>query len=310
MHPDRLNVVLASDDNYALWMGMVIFSSLAKSRFKEKICFYVIDGGITEYKKNLIESMVAKYRSSVCWVLPDAAYFQGLPIKRYGLATYYRLALGKLLPDHVEKVIYLDCDLLVADDLKDLWDHDLKGHILGAVENLGISSPSLSFDRKDYFNAGVLLIDMFQWRERKMDDKLIEVMKNAGDEYHYLDQDALNTVFKNSWSRIGLRWNMQPSIWAKLEKSRCNITGYHQGEYMSALERPGVIHFLAKSKPWQYTVFHPYKGTYKDLFKTVFPECAFYKKVTARERVKVLSNVGKAVKNQRRIRISKKLVFN
>ncbi|ARS51729.1 glycosyltransferase family 8 protein [Kushneria konosiri] len=310
MKADQLNVVLASDDNYALWMGVVMFSCLEKNLSKKNMCFYVIDGGISKDNKDKIEKMAGSYQSSVQWITPCGESLQGLPIKRYGIATYYRLLLGQLLPQHVSKVIYLDCDLLIADDLKCLWEHDLSGHVLGAVENLGIASPSLNLERQQYFNAGVLLIDMYQWREKGTDDKLITVMKKAGDKYRYLDQDALNTIFKYSWSRLPLRWNIQPSFWSKIEKSKWNITGYKKEDYFLALEKPGAIHFLAKSKPWNYMVFHPYKEVYKSLFETIFPKQTFYKDVSFKENLKKLTSFGKALKNQRRIRRSKKIFYD
>ncbi|MAM57294.1 MAG: hypothetical protein CMN25_08165 [Salinicola sp.] len=300
----RVSLVLASDENYALWMGVVIFSCLDKTARPELLDFYILDAGISPSTKSRLESLVADYQATLTWIVPDKKRFQGFPLKRYGIATYYRLAVASLVPSHLNKIIYLDCDLLVARDIVELWQSPLDGNIIGAVENLGVSPKDIDIDRQDYFNAGVLLIDLAAWRDSNIEASLFERMDTLNERLQYLDQDVLNLVFRHRWTRLPLCWNLQPSAWSKVEKNKTVQTGYPHQEFVTALREPGIIHFLAKSKPWKFSTFHPYKQTYMDISNQLFPDASDVNKVTAMEKLNRLWQVEKHIKNFSRNRKS------
>ncbi|WP_162619640.1 glycosyltransferase family 8 protein, partial [Salinicola peritrichatus] len=276
----------------------------------DSLDFYILDAGISSLTKSRLESLVADYQSTLTWLTPSSKKFRKFPIKRYGIATYYRLAVASLLPQHLDKVIYLDCDMLVADDIAELWRATLYGNIVGAVENLGIAPKGVDIDRQEYFNAGMLVIDLATWRANNVEAALFECMATFNESLQYLDQDALNLVLRGRWKRLPLRWNLQPSAWSKVEKNRTSQTGYTHQEFVDALQSPGIIHFLAKSKPWELLTFHPYKKTYMELAAQLFPDTVSRNHATFQEKAKRLFQLEKHFKDFFRRKTSCQLSYN
>lgn len=181
----------------------------------------------------------------------------GLPTTGFtGHATWYRIFLPDLLADR-ERVLFLDADLVVCDALGPLWETDLGGACLGAVTNvfepeyahrpaeLGLASTH------DYFNAGVLLLDLAALRRDGCSQALYDYgVAHAGDDERSLlfrDQDVLNAVLAGRRHRLDPRWNVMNIFrfdWAD------EVFG---AEAVAEARRdPGIRHFEgpADNKPW------------------------------------------------------------
>ncbi len=288
---------------------MVILSALQKAENPEQFCFFIIDGGIKDKNKEIIGSIVNKYAGTLLWVVPDNGNYNDLPVKRYGLAAYYRLSLATLLPGSIDRVIYLDSDMLVAADLAELWRTSLSGAVIGAVENLGVPPKSLNLPQNEYFNSGTLLIDLKQWREDDYESQLFSLFEKKGSELQFPDQDALNLIFEKQWKRLPLRWNIQPATWAKYEKKKITNSGYSYDDYEEAIKNPGVIHFLAKSKPWFYSTLHPYKSVYITLFNESAWRYDIFSQVAIKEKFRKFFSVEKLIKNNKRKKYSAEVTF-
>ena len=175
---------------------------------------------------------------------------------RLSTITYYRLMLPKILYEK-SKVIYLDADMLVLDDLTKLWKINLHGLSTAVVEDFNLQKDKrysfleLKFNR--YFNAGLLVMDLDVWRKNDLTNKAIANMKVNLD-YEYNDQDGLNVVLDGHCCYLDEVWNAQTPV---LSKSDCNIT-------------PKIIHFTGQEKPWHVSSSHPNTKDY-----------LFYKKQTS-----------------------------
>jgi lipopolysaccharide biosynthesis glycosyltransferase len=191
---------------------------------------------------------------------------EGLPaMGRITPVMWLRIFLPRLLPG-ISRVLYLDCDTLVMDSLESLWHTDLKGAWLGAVSNvfeagregharrLGLAAP------RDYFNSGVLLLDLDAWRREGCAERILALARDPDAGLVWPDQDALNTVFAGHWHSLHPRWNCQNSLfyfkWAR------DVFG--DRVVAEATSRPGILHFEggALSKPWHYLCKHPWRGEY------------------------------------------------
>ena len=151
------------------------------------------------------------------------------------------------LPDEISKVLYLDADILVLDDLGTLCETDLGDAVMGEVVDErvtthikmgntslgGLPLPCV----QDYFNAGVLLIDLAKWRTERISQKAIEYLE-LYPHSAFSDQDALNFACDGRWKRVDPRWNYYQ---IDLKKSISDL---------SDKQRPGIIHFQGWSKPW------------------------------------------------------------
>lgn len=299
MYSADTNIVMASDDKYAPWLGILIKSIIYRNKSKQ-IRFHIIDGGISDLNRDRINALSTHKTISFHWYHPDNDRYQTFPVLRYGLASYYRMSIGSLLPDEISRVIYLDCDMMATRDIAELYGQHLGAHIIGAVEDISAPRLELGFNPHEYFNSGTLLIDLDRWRKEGVEQKLFDAMDSYADSIKYPDQDALNLVFRSRWQRLPLEWNFQPGIWRRWEKKQFGLEGTTSADYARALKNPAIIHFLARRKPWIYGCIHPLKKVYLDLLKQS-PWASLYPRPGAlKEIVRHYSSLDKLFKQQKR----------
>lgn len=112
-----------------------------------------------------------------------------------------RLLLDRYLPENVERVLYLDGDTIATDSLKELWQTDLSGYVLGGCIEATVDQKqkkNLGMEIIPYINAGVLLIDLKKWREEQIGRKILEYYRSHDGNLFANDQDAINGCLKNS----------------------------------------------------------------------------------------------------------------
>lgn len=119
--------------------------------------------------------MAAPYGNQVCFYEPDIKLLEGFTIrkfsKRISMATYYRCILSKLLPTDIDRLLYLDCDIVIVGDISEYWNTPLSDETgVAAVADMGCDEAAryeiLKYPMEDsYFNAGVLLINLNYWRK-------------------------------------------------------------------------------------------------------------------------------------------------
>jgi len=158
-----------------------------------------------------------------------------------------RILIPKVFPDTVSRVLYLDSDLLVLDDLTPLWNTDLKETVAGAVVDfldgqLRQNQPGLEDVPRvqQYFNAGVLLINLVRWRQERISEKALAYLVEHPRTL-FNDQDALNVACDGLWTKLDSRWNFH-------DHCGKNILS------MGTDQRPGIVHFIGRAKPWNSSI--------------------------------------------------------
>lgn len=275
-----INVTLSCDENFAQHAGVLIESLLFAAAHPERIRLFLIDGGISDASKAKIQTIVDGHHASIEFIKIDPKDFEGLYLShQYSLATYYRLMLGRLLPADVHKCIYLDCDMVVCDDVEKLWSTDLQGRPLGAIIDYGlmVSAKTFAEKRRDlgleetslYFNAGLLVIDLDSWRRIDMDKTAMTLALSRSFRSH--DQDVLNLLFKDNWMPLPAQWNCMPALYGfnlKLFLRRKRFQGI-----AGARKQPAILHFAGRYKPWEYPEAAGFSdGYYRALSRTPFAE--------------------------------------
>ena len=201
-----------------------------------------------------LAAMVAEQGGEISFVSVPDEWCRGLPTRGFtGKATWYRIFVPELLPDH-ERALFLDADLIVVDSLVPLWRTDLSGSYLAAVTNvfprqfanrpreLGLAGEG------DYFNAGVLLLNLELMRREDCTRALHRYATGHASELVWRDQDALNAVLAGRRRRLEPRWNCMNSI--LLFPESVEIFGAAAVE--EARRNPAVRHFEGPgdNKPW------------------------------------------------------------
>ena len=259
---ERIHIAAASDSNYAQHICVLATSILISSKEPGSIFFYVLDCGMTKANKDLISDNIRYFCGNIHFLNVSANQLSALPHTRHTKASYARLFAPELLPSEISRLIYLDSDIIVLDDISQLYSFPLDGRIIAAARDFSTSSGErLGLGHGNYFNSGVLLLDLNQWRERSLSDIMKACLIGNPGTFHFADQDALNITFNGSWKELPPRWNTQLGVynsrWGKWTK-----LGFKKDDLAEALRNPAVIHYINNSKPWLYKSTHPLKNLY------------------------------------------------
>ena len=121
----RMNVLYSSDDNYAQHMGVSIYSLLRHNAEFENIRLYVIDNDISPENRDKLREMVSRFSNAEIMFLPFLEWKEKLRLNMswgISISSYARLFVGEMLPETVDRVLYADCDMIVCEPLRELWN--------------------------------------------------------------------------------------------------------------------------------------------------------------------------------------------
>ncbi len=259
----RVDVAFCCDEGYLQPLTVAITSVLATARDPSRLRLWLLTRTLEGAAVADLSRLVTRTGAEFNPVTLDRARdtFAGAPLSEHLTeATYYRLLLPDALPGEVVRVVYLDCDVVVRRPIEDLWNTDLGPAPTGAVVNprpVGARQLGLAHDR-DYFNAGVLLIDLARWRRERLHRRAIEFIRSCGRPLPFLDQDALNHVHAGAWHRLDLRWNQQ----FKFFKHPAHYLRVSSSALRRARREPFIVHYSTTTKPWHYANDHPWRGAY------------------------------------------------
>jgi lipopolysaccharide biosynthesis glycosyltransferase len=214
-----ISIVLAFDRKYVIGALATIASCIDNIDQNHRISLYIIpcdETPLEELLRNALDHLLKEEHSihflSFDQKLIDGFYNPRSDTNSSFFAVFY---LASLLP-HLDRVLFLDCDVIVNVNLADLWHFNLNGFPVGAVLDYGRCT--LSADIKNCgelgldptapaFNSGVMLINLGLWKQQEIENKLIQVANNSSIHRSLNDQSCLNIVFINNWRSIPKRWN-------------------------------------------------------------------------------------------------------
>ncbi len=264
---DDIHIVLACDEGYAPYAMVLIQSILDNTSQIHKIYFHILTESLSDKWQEAFEGLVKSRQAQVLVHIMqkiDTGFYVNGHLSR---AAYYRLLIGSLLPESIQRCIYLDCDLVVLDDIAILWDYFLEEKTLGAVPDYGILSSKRSMDEKrkvlglhvgdSYFNSGVLLFDLQKWRDKGYEKKAMQEAQVHT--YRHNDQDILNHILYKDWQVLPLEWNVIPPLFLLGFKILGNRILRH---VTSDLGAPKILHWAGSKKPWQFRERRGFNGWY------------------------------------------------
>ena len=239
-------VFLCSDENYFRHLCVVIDSIVSNTA--SKIHFIVLTSSKSDAEKAKVAKVCAGNKLTFVSVGEYDGLFASFP-KKHGhisAATCFRYLIPRLDFPY-DKGIYLDCDIVVRGDIRELFDADLGGaHIAGVydyqkdayVKGLGV---------ENYFNAGVLLLDIGKMRAENSSEKLIQMHCELKERIKYLDQDVLNIAFKSSSAILPPKFG---AISPLFRKELPPVLGQTARDMREAIYNPVIVHFTGPDKPW------------------------------------------------------------
>lgn len=260
---ERYNILCATDDKYVPYCGIML-TSLFENNKELNFCIYILVEQLNNKSKNEFATLARIYNQRIEIITVDSEILKNCPIRQgdhVSIATYYRLLAPKLLPSNIEKILYLDCDMIIDSDITDLYNVDINGYpIAMSLDETFFDDEKyqrLDYDKKYlYQNAGVALFNIKYWRDNNIVEKCFEYISNNADKIIFHDQDTLNAVLYKEMKLLPIRYNLQTGFLLT------DYTRYYEDEMPEILEAtksPVIIHFTGASKPWFKGSRHPYR---------------------------------------------------
>lgn len=267
---ESIKIVCASDKNFVMPLTVMLKSLEVNLKRYSKIIVYVLEKGISNSNKNKILKSLNADKIKIKWISVDESKLQNMKVDGHiTLATYYRILIPELLPKKINKVIYLDCDLLVNEDISNLWDKKLGDYYILSVpetcryglyvssinglklyKKFGIPSKTANF------NAGVLLINLKKWRKDKINLRILDYLKNNKEFVKLHDQEGLNLICTGKIGKLNYKWNQLTSIFSYKSWKESPIKD--KQKFRELIINPYIVHYNNTPKPWNKGCSHPY----------------------------------------------------
>lgn len=245
------HITCSTDNNYLQYCEVMLCSVFENNK---DLHFHVhlLHSELTASSMNTLTEFCSRYQNEISFyqiddkMLKDVNRRENSPVS---IATYYRVLLPELLDEQIEKVFYLDCDVVVLGNIKPLYDMNYDNYGVAAVYD---ASPYDSVHRDlmgldmtgNAFCAGVMMINLKYWRENNSKDALLEYSNTKQEKVYLEDQDALNYVFRGHWFQLPYKWAKTPLSIGIVDP---NMKRFDQYEHAFS---PCIIHYAGSLKPW------------------------------------------------------------
>lgn len=279
----RIDIVYCTDDNF-VDVCCTSIVSLLENKGEENIFLHIIDNSISNNGREKIIQIANRYPKTCLEFLPFPQLEKIMSVKvkfnksHLSISTFGRLFLDNLISREIERIIYLDCDTIVLQSLLELCMYDLKGYIIGGVDDckskryrqvLGLMPDAL------YVNAGVLLIDMKKWREQECGKKVIKYIEKYNGVIHFEDQGTINAALNSFLVLLPLKYNVMTHNfdmkYKELMRFRNPVLQYSPQMIKQAVDDPCIIHFtssfLTNGRVWNENTNHRKKVIYNQYMK-------------------------------------------
>lgn len=289
---DPVNICCACNEKYAFPLAVCLYSLLVNGNKHRCYDIIVLHSAVSSVALEPVERLAELFSNCTIRFVDMMDFREQVKNAEHSYITAetnYRLAILGELFGRYDRMLYLDCDTVVEDDISRLFDTDLKGNAVGGAP--GVDIRMLRFNKKGffiddrpsniedylrnilgirepdrYFNAGVLLFDLKKCREFTSEHEAVELLNRR--KLMYNDQDVLNVLFADRIYSLDIRWNYTVNIEHGVVFHDPKIAGFmsefHREEY-------GIIHYTGGNKPWNDKVplwehYHKYE---KELLEVI-----------------------------------------
>ncbi len=249
---DPVRVVFITDGKYIKATLVAISSLLRHRRADTKVEINVIGVGLSDEERALF----AVFGSAVSVLSVENKYDgQFMKHQHVSEAALLKFDLPALFPNYA-KLLYLDGDLLIFDDLKQLWDTPLEQCYAAVIKDYAAylnGAHNQRIGHKDYFNSGVMLLNLELFRKVGMTSRLMDAKINDPVPGAFMDQTAFNLAFEENVKYVSPKFNMMRSNnkrWAPSIAHISSFYGFSEKEFEEISKNPAILHLTNKLKPW------------------------------------------------------------
>lgn len=262
-----MNLLFAIDDNVTMQL-MTSLYSIVQNTPGEKFDAYVIQKNRLKKTKE-IEIFCQKIGVDYHAIEVDPEVFKDAPITdRYPETIYYRLLAHEYLPKDLHRILYLDIDILVLNNLRPLYNIEMKDKLYAAASHSALTNNMTeqfnklrlgNYEAESYYNSGVLLMNLDAIRQKVNADDIFKYIKDNKLALFLPDQDVLNALYGKEFVKIPDElYNYDArmsSIYTLLGNGKWNLDW--------VIDHTVVLHFCGRDKPWKDDYTTRYSGLYK-----------------------------------------------
>ncbi len=257
-------IFFATDDNYAPFLAVAMRSLLDNANKNYFYRIHVLTSAMSDKNRKRLSALAGE-NAKISFDNPEKklAHLMGSFALRdyYSVATYYRLFIADMFPQY-DKVVYIDSDTVVPGDISEMYFTDIGSNLVGAIhDNVMLIPPFgeyaekvVDISRDRYFNAGILLMNLKEFRISDMEGRFIDLLSRRSFPVAQ-DQDYLNILCRDRVYYFGYEWNLVP------------VEGLTD-------KAPAIIHYKMALRPWHYDGIK-----YSEYFWKYAETCGYYEDI-------------------------------
>lgn len=269
----NINICFSTDNNYAPYLGVAIKSVIEHSSKEFNYDIFILDSNISKQNKSLILKIAEGYENFSIRFVDVNRHLADIPKSilythhHFAVPTYFRFFIPLIFKNY-EKILYLDCDLVVKRDVAELYQLSVDGCLLRASRDIEASRLARHDEKfKDYllnkleidepshyFNAGVSLFNIRQMVKENITEKLINKLSKIGTPC-WVDQCVLNSTCHKQVKYFDLKWNVNWQIPLNCPDLVNSLRAADYYEFSAAYNSPYIVHFAGDIKPWKNPKF-------------------------------------------------------
>ncbi len=266
---NNIPVIFAADDNYVSIVSTAIQSLISNGNVRNNYDIIILNQNISEINQKKMQAAFTLANSSIRFINVKE-YFKDRSLvtpAHFTVEIYFRLVMPDVLKKY-DKVIYLDSDLILTEDIANLYDTEIGDNLVAAVQDVDSAGCYKEFDpdRKQYFdnvlqlkdpysyfNSGVLVMNLQEFRKTYSTEYILKMAESSN--YIFPDQDVLNKLCENRTYYLAPSWNTmmnhQSETVSRLKVAKMAPRKIYL-DYIEARKHPKIVHYAGYQKPWLY----------------------------------------------------------
>lgn len=267
---NNIPVIFSSDNNYALYLAVVIQSLIKNSSKRFNYDIIILEKNLSEINKDKIKSLAICENISIRFVnISNIIKNHIFHVNTYfSEETYYRLFIPQVFKNF-SKVIYMDCDIIILDDIAKLYQLNLEDKLLAATYNVSTYIQT-KYNRnvknlpwrtylmetlnmrvpENYFQAGILVLNVDKMKKNNFQEKAIKMAESFTPVL--VDQDVMNSLCEDDVLFFSQKWNFHNCFSLQYDnlKTLSELPQWLVDDYLNAKRSAFIIHYAGKEKPW------------------------------------------------------------
>ncbi len=262
---ENINILVTLNSNYIRPLK-VMLKSLFLNNAGEQFAIFLMHTSLKENELEELDGYIKAHGNQLKVIFVDENCFDDAPIlMHYTKEMYFRLLAYQLLPQNLERILYLDPDILVLNSIRELYETNLRGYLYAAAYHDKISIKEINkirlypYEINAYYNSGVLLMNLHKLRQEANEAEIYRFVEENRAKLIMPDQDILNALYAKQIKNLDEKlYNYDARYYSFYKLSSNGLYDMDQ-----IIKHTVILHFCGKRKPWT----KKYTGKFYSLYK-------------------------------------------